>query len=96
MDISNIQKMIDHCTIQQVKQSNTAAKVFFKVPRIPQRSRVRLFGERGPFGVVVAVSDTGATARFKANDVIAFLEREKSRELSQQVDVAKKAIDATN
>lgn len=90
--VDSINKMLEHCRQQQLKQDNSEAMVVFRVPRRPTKSRVRLFGNRGPFGEVVSVSDAYTTARWKANMVIEFLEGERKRALSYQISVARQAL----
>ena len=95
MDISRIDIIIAKCREQQEVQGKPDAAVLVRIPRKPRVRGMKLFGERGPFGVVVQKSDTGAVVRFEADKVIHFLELERQLELSRQIDVAKKAIEDT-
>lgn len=91
MNLALVDKMLAHCREQQVKQNTLLALVTFKVPQKAIRARVRLLKDRGPFGDVAQTSETGTVAKFRADLMIEFLEKERSRELSRQLDVAKQA-----
>ena len=80
--------MIKHCEEQQKLQDMPDALVTFKVPRKPQRERVRLFRDRGPLGDVLSSDETSAVGGFKANVVLEFLHRERRRELSHMLKIA--------
>ena len=93
MDISRIDKIIETCRNQQRKHGDNAL-VSFKVPYRAIRKSVRLFKDRGPFGVVVQNTDTGAIARFPADKVIEFLLKERALTLGRQLSVAKDAMES--
>ena len=79
--IDKMQEMIDYCRKQQKLQGMPDAKAVFRIPRYYKRgNKVRLWVLRGPSGDVLSKGTNYCIGSFKADAVIAFLEREISRE----------------